>query len=49
MGILTGQTLDTGFLLVFANILWLGEVLSQHTSILDYYPRYVQINVPTHP
>jgi hypothetical protein len=49
MGIPTGQTLDTIFLLESANFQCLGAVLSPHTSILDYYTRYVQINVPTHP
>ena len=49
MGIPTGQKLDTGSLLVTANFQYLGAVMFPYTNVLDCYPRYVQINVPTHP
>ena len=43
-----GQRSDTGSLLVYASFQYHGAILSLYTSVLDYCPRYVEINVPIH-
>ena len=45
-GIPIGQRSDIGSLLGDASFQYHDIVMFLYTNVLDYYPRYVQINVP---